>query len=500
MKQPIDIDRPRRALVSAMAVVAGVHAAFLACGGATSGDLVVALAGWLMVVLLFARDAGNSAPDAAGWASGIAGIFLTVAALTLLSRAAGFDLWFLKIAPFPLLAGLLLLGGGWCGLISNWRPLAILLIVIAPEKLLGALNYDGALLLAHTRIAGFILHCFGAEPVLHGNIITLPTGTVEVQEACSGLVLMLLLLKIALMVALAFPIRLALRFMMCTAALLTGFAVGVLRIALLAAIVHRQSWFDKLHGSLGMNLFPLAGFVLFLPFLYPAEGPFADLLRAVRSRWNKPRGTMEAGGWRAVYALAVAGTMAGCLVKSLLLPSPASFLPAEMPAALFPADRMEKPESCPVPENLRACRFDALRDARRVTARGIGTLKTTMVCSVSAALAAPEELVRKPEIARFLNDQGGGAPVFSTDPAKPVAWMIAKKSNDEFRAVAMVPGGIVKTGAFNADGASFFSASEYAAAQQAAFFKMSTWRDFFRSGRPLKDLRYWLVVKFERRD
>jgi exosortase/archaeosortase family protein len=525
-----------------MVFFAAIHLAFLGFGGANSGDLVVAATGWLLVVLLFAGDipfkrllknaepprANLQLPAVCGGDSpksdvqsrqsdmdqlppmhgtertaAIAGLILLGLGLAQTCRVPGFDLWFFKIQSFILLGGILLLSCGWRGLFSQWRLAAILFVVAAPETCLEFVNRGGALVLAQTRIAGFVLHSLGFELTIRETVISLPTGNVEVQEACSGLILMLLLLKIALMVSIAFPVRRLLRVMICAAALLTGFAAGVVRIAVLAAIVHRRDWFEQLHGPVGMSLFPMLGFLIYAPFLLPMEKPLVLLLQKIRANWRSaPQEAVKRG--RYILAGAIGMAFGICLLKGLWIKPPSSYLQPDTTVGFGTANCMK---SCPVPPDLSASRFNAVHEAWRAETGntfcggpGVGFEKgpvkgTEIICSMSWALRGPDEIIRDPKIAHFLDGQFGrrifAPPVreyriqrnFSTDINCPV------------HAEALIQGEFVRITAVNAEGDTFFTSSEYASAQRATLFRWLTWKDFLMTGRPLKDLRYRLIVE-----
>ena len=468
--------------ISGMGITAALHLALLAVGGASSGEVVVAVTGWLLVALLLARDAPLA--NEQGGCAGMSGLILLGIGLALTVRSAWFDLWFLKILPFLLLGGVLLLSCGWGGLISRWRLTAMMLVVAAPEKLLDVLNFGGPLIVAHTRIAGFLLHCFGFDPLIRGVLITLPTGSVEVQEACSGLILMLLLLKIALLVCIAFPIRLTLRLMICAAALLTGFTAGVIRIAILAAIVHKREWFESLHGPVGMSLFPLVGFLLFFPFLLPVEKPFVELLNQVRSKWRSaPRLT---GSGAVVIFTVMTGLAVGvCLPKIAWMKSCGPTLRSETLTALGLSCLKAEPRI--VPADLQASRFNSMQEAWRGEFENETGHWKVLACSMSGAMLSPEEMFQDPKIAGFLEGQLGTR-------MDRGSLKIPGLINGVAPAAAPIPGGQAGVIAVNADGDRFFFTPEYAVAQQATLFRWSTWRDFLLTGRPLKDCRYWLIV------
>jgi len=303
------------------------------------------------------------------------------------------------------------------------------------------------------------------------------------------LILMLLLLKIALMVSIAFPIRPFLRFMMCAAALLTGVAIGVMRVAVLAAIVHKHDWFELLHGPAGMSLFPLVGFLFYAPFLLPVEKPLVELLQKVRSNWrSSPPETIRGG--RPVLMAAICVAFGICLLKSIWIKSPSSYLSPD--ARLGFGLSFSTAETRPVPADLLTSRFNSMQNAWRWQT-GSGVDKgTTLVCSMNGALAGPDEMIKDPNIVRFLAGQFGGKLLVTSGSIG----RICREGGGEGggQAVCTVPGGSICVKAVNADGDTFFSTSEYASAQRATLFRLSTWRDFLLTGRPLKDCRYWLIV------
>jgi len=354
--------------------------------------------------------------------------------------------------------------------------------MVAPEKFLSVIDHGGFLTLLHARTAAFLLHSFGSDVSIRGLLLALPSGTVEVQEACSGLLLMLLLLKIGLMTAIAFPLRGKARIMICGAALACGFVVGVARIALLAALVQNADWFARMHGPAGMNFFSAIGFLIYAPFLLPAEKPFADLLRKLRRQWDSapPRDSRHL---RLPLTALIGAGFTFALLKDVWIPSAnSSLMPVRSAAA-------ESGEAVPVPADLRSARFNAVRSASCSLLVLSGTSRTTLFCQVSGALSGPEEVIRDPRLAAFISARFKNNPPFVAGPFVRVG---------EY-GVVKTPHGEAGVYATDACGHVFFSTAEFNAAQRATFAGLQTWKEWLLTGRPLKDTRYRLVVFVDER-
>jgi exosortase/archaeosortase family protein len=463
-----------RFLLAVLLLAAFVHLTFLVRGGDNSGDWLLSVAGWSLVALVFAVEPCQCGPVPAS---------ATAAALSLAgfgvlqcARMTATDLWFLKILALLLFGGVVLSCSGWRGTGNHWRSVVLILMMLAPEKGLIFVDYGGALTRAHAAIAGFLLHCFGVDILIRGDVLVTRAGAVKVEEACSGMVLMLLLFKLALMVCFALRLRMSKGILTCSGALLAGFATGVIRICVLT-LVQGNRWFEMLHGALGMNLFPLIGFLLFAPLLFHAEEPFEILLRQALRRW-KDSTRISAGGYRIALLSLIGGGYGICLVAGEWM-QPQRFLPLA-PNCTAQGLSLNTAVPVAVPDDLRARRFNGVQDARHWRIEKSGKIWDVLACAISDALLGPVEIVKEPEFARFVERELGhrNSPALRGPGA----------------AAASPAAGSMAIVGIDAGNRRFIDTLGFNAAQRSAVFQAETWKDWLRSGHPLKDCRYNLFL------
>jgi len=447
--------------LAAFALAGAFHLALLLRAGVASGDLIVAAAGWTLAVLVLASERGPGLPAQASAAG--AGLLVAGFGILQCARMTITDAWFLKILAPLLFGGVLLACHGWRGVARHWRAGALIVMMAAPEKCLPFVDYGGRLTIAHAGVAGFLLHCIGTDAAVHGNVITTHAGSVQVEEACSGMVLMTLLLKLALMLWLALRLRFWKGLLTCVGGLLAGFATGTLRVCLLAAVVN-SPWFATLHGETGMNLFPLIGFLMFAPFLLHAEEPLEVLLRRA---WRGCRDPMAARWPQAAVLALIATGGCFCLAAGDRL-QPERFIPLAQSCAAqgLPWDDATR---VAVPDALLARRFNTVKEARLWKIERSGTNYSVLACAIADALLGPNELVEDPELDRFIESE------------------LANRPGSDANA-------LLATAGLDANGRKFVTTPEFNTAQRATLSQSDTWKEWLRTGRPLKDCRYNLFL------
>lgn len=129
----------------------------------------------------------------------------------------------------------------------------------------GWLHPDGRLdaWIAETlsRLAGTLLSLVGFEPIIQERVLGLPGAPgVIVEDACNGIETLGLFVGFVV----AFPGRMARRFLFIPAGLLLVYLANAVRVAVLAALqVHWPYGFEALHGA-GNMFFYAAIFVLWV--------------------------------------------------------------------------------------------------------------------------------------------------------------------------------------------------------------------------------------------
>jgi cyanoexosortase A len=173
---------------------------------------------------------------------------------------------------FPLFAF-----GGWSLMVRGWRLLPwwqawVLVVTLSvPIRALPMLvegTLGDYLQTATAAIAAFMLHYVGYEVVQQGPLIQLPTGTVEVELACTGVGLLGLLLQVSVLIAAATQWRYLKQLVarsVCIAALLS-----IIRVALMAAVVSYPALFQFWHGANGGQVFTLLALGILVSLGLPA--------------------------------------------------------------------------------------------------------------------------------------------------------------------------------------------------------------------------------------
>jgi exosortase/archaeosortase family protein len=160
---------------------------------------------------------------------------------------------------FPLLAF-----AGWSLLVRQgqsghgWKLWALVVALSVPPRTLPLVLetvLDRPLRIATAVAAAFGLHFLGFDVAQQGSFIQLPSGTVEVEFACTGAALLGLLLQVSVLLAVVTAwakLGGMILWSVAIAALLS-----TVRVAIMAAVVGNEALFQFWHGSSGGQVFTL---------------------------------------------------------------------------------------------------------------------------------------------------------------------------------------------------------------------------------------------------
>jgi cyanoexosortase A len=171
----------------------------------------------------------------------------------------------------PLLAGIAL--ALLAAPVSKLRPFLKSLCVLAllpVVRAVSTLTPLGPLSVATAWLTQQMLTLSGYAAEQFGTVVKLQGGGVIVSGACAGLSILLQLLLVAVIFAMAFPMRHRWQNgLMLLGAPLIGMVVNGMRITLLALLItsslpNRQWWFDFFHDHWGALLFSGLGMQLFV--------------------------------------------------------------------------------------------------------------------------------------------------------------------------------------------------------------------------------------------
>ncbi len=197
--------------------------------------------------------------------SGIFSSFLglSIIALIFLNSACPINFGGLFLLS-PLISGigLALLASGFKGLKQYWKAL-LAVFYLSVNTALSINATDISPLTA--KFAAYILWYAGFQASLSGVNIALQTGGVEVLAGCSGKSVIILLLTLAGLFILIFPLNWQQKILVPIVAAILGFIVNGVRIALMAILVAKsqQQAFEYWHDGDGSLIFVMIAVLLF---------------------------------------------------------------------------------------------------------------------------------------------------------------------------------------------------------------------------------------------
>jgi cyanoexosortase A len=116
----------------------------------------------------------------------------------------------------------------------------------------------------------FLLSYFGLSVYLEGVYIHLPTGSIEVNTACSGIDLICYMLGLAVLAVIMFPIKKNYKFPVIIFAVVLAFLINAFRVGLMAILVARgnQEAFVYMHEGNGSLVFGMIAVIIFGGFYW----------------------------------------------------------------------------------------------------------------------------------------------------------------------------------------------------------------------------------------
>jgi exosortase/archaeosortase family protein len=196
------------------------------------------------------------------------GVALLVVVLLRGQRMISFD--FIS-SLLPLLAGMgLALLAAPLSQLGSFLPSLFLLALLPMFRAVGWLTPVGPLSVATAWLTQQILTLGGSTAEQVGTLVKVQSGGVIVAGPCAGLSILLQLLLVAVIFAMAFPMRHRWQNgLMLLGAPLVGMVVNGMRISLLALLstsnlANKQWWFDFFHDHWGSLLFSGLGMQMFV--------------------------------------------------------------------------------------------------------------------------------------------------------------------------------------------------------------------------------------------
>ncbi|MFE1746742.1 cyanoexosortase A [Coleofasciculus sp. H7-2] len=214
---------------------------------------------WVAVVSLLCkkRDALELKSDNFSSIVGLALISLVL--FKSLYPAYGFTL---HVTPLISMLGLGLIASGVKGLKQYWRELLLLAFFVLNQQLI--LKFLNVSLLT-AKFTSVLLWFLGFPVVQQGEILSLPTGSVQIGGACSGVGTILQLLGLTLVFLLIFPTKLKEKILLPLVAVIVAFTLNGMRVALMTVLagLSNKEAFEYWHLGDGSLIFSLTSVLIF---------------------------------------------------------------------------------------------------------------------------------------------------------------------------------------------------------------------------------------------
>lgn len=245
-----------RLLFAAVVVVAAAQAALGArIEYAEDYQFTLAIAWTGALVLVWQqRSRGIGSP---GLALRGVGMVAAIGSVVVMVAVPGYR-WFYRALPLVGGAGLALAAAGWRGWSIHLRPLLLLALPLVnpPTQILHRL-FAWALMPLTTWCALALNLAVGNGMVADGHILRMPNDALDIVEGCCGMLAMTRLIVLAGWVIALFPTTGRQRVALVASALVIGFGVNAVRVAVLAASVFHgnHDGFTYWHVGAGATLF-----------------------------------------------------------------------------------------------------------------------------------------------------------------------------------------------------------------------------------------------------
>jgi len=167
----------------------------------------------------------------------------------------------IHLLSFVSALGVALLAAGFRGLRQYWEELLILFFLGVPNVIV---RYFLDISPWTAKFAAFLLWYGGFDAVVNGTIIHLPKGSIDVAYRCSGIDSIMYMMGISVIALVMFPIAKGKRLPMVAFAIILGFVINAVRVAMLAIMSGtNQRAFENWHGGKASYSFAMVGILIF---------------------------------------------------------------------------------------------------------------------------------------------------------------------------------------------------------------------------------------------
>ncbi len=196
-----------------------------------------------------------------GMVSTVLGMLVIAWVLVRSASVSGYDS-FLRVSPIGSALGLALFASDLKGLKRYWREFLILSFVMIPMTSVMSL-VDISPLTA--KFASTLLWHLGFSVTQQSVNISLPTGTVEVYEGCSGITFIVQSLTLAFLLLMLFVTNPIQKLFIPLLGVVIAFVVNGIRVALMTVLFasYNLALFDYWHVGYGSQIFSMISIALF---------------------------------------------------------------------------------------------------------------------------------------------------------------------------------------------------------------------------------------------
>lgn len=178
------------------------------------------------------------------------------------------------LIPFFSAISLALLASGFSGIGQYKQELFLTGFLFFPEAFMGMfLDKFVSVTIVNAKLASYFLHYIGFNVTSQGKQILLylpDLGQFKtiVNYSCSGMPMIIFLLKLSLVIVCLFPFSKKQCLLIPIISVITGFILGVIRVCILTLLIPQAASFDYWHGSNGSQIFSTLAIIIFSGWVY----------------------------------------------------------------------------------------------------------------------------------------------------------------------------------------------------------------------------------------
>jgi cyanoexosortase A len=180
---------------------------------------------------------------------------------------------FVYLASFIAFFGIALIAFGIKNIKQYWLELFFSGFLFIPPSFFG-FWFNAQISTLTTKVSAYLLYYLGFNTTSQGVQILLHLPNrgnfiATVDYFCTGILMMALMLKLALLSISFFPMKWWQRFWFPLAAIAIGFFLGVIRVSILTLALPDRSSFAYWHGTEGAQIFSTLSIIIFFLLCYP---------------------------------------------------------------------------------------------------------------------------------------------------------------------------------------------------------------------------------------